>query len=140
MFAARESGADALERESSQSRKQAEQLRRRFGLEADYGNMFFATSRDADLQFSESIAADFDGDEGAQGALRYLEQMQLKQGQDVEDVSAEGLGDDGWAHRGVFFPGAPPTHFYTWRTGAATTPQTTVSCSASPIRPQPRTT
>ena len=112
------SGPNALEREGEDSRSQLRELRR-FGFEADYGSMYFPRDRGSDVQYAESIAMLFGNGDGAARGLAFLETTQREQGRGVEDLSAEGLGDEGWGLRGRFFPGAPPTYFYAWRVGNA---------------------
>ena len=64
---------------------------------------------------AESIAILFRDSAGARKALAVFERRQRAEGRGVTDLSADGLGEEAWALRGVFFPGAPPTFFYAWR-------------------------
>lgn len=112
------SGPNALEKEGDESAFDLQKLQQ-FGFQADYGSQFFSTDQKAGLQFSESIALVFDDEDGAQKALEFLETGLRKLDENAEDVPAGGLGDDSWALRGQFFPGAPPTYFYAWRVGNA---------------------
>jgi hypothetical protein len=67
------------------------------------------------VQYAESIAILFHDSAGARKALAVFERRQRSEGRGVTDLSADGLGEEAWALRGVFFPGAPPTFFYAWR-------------------------
>lgn len=116
VYGRQQSGANALEKEGEESGIDLEKLQE-FGFAGDYGSQFFSTNPTSGIQFSESLALVFDDEDGAQQALDLLEEGQRKLDEGAEDVSAEGLGDDSWGLRGVFFPKAPPTYFYAWRVG-----------------------
>jgi hypothetical protein len=110
----RQSGASMLEKEGQES---AEGLRilRSLGFRGDYGSQFVPRSRSAPVQYAESFAVLFRDDTGARRALAIFKRRQRRSGHGARELDAAGLGDEAWALRGVFFPGAPPTFFYAWR-------------------------
>jgi hypothetical protein len=91
---------------------------------AAYRSVFEAKDESArPYWYSESIAGDFEDEHAAQVALAQLEGD--NQGPDAQEISAEGLGDEGFA---FYYTGVPkPANFsgswegssylYLWRTG-----------------------
>lgn len=99
---------------------------------AAYGNIFVAKDESSQpYWYSESIAADFEDENAAQVALALLKgnnQDETAAGRDatrVEEISAEGLGDEAFAffYTGVGKPAnftgswEGSTYLYLWRTG-----------------------
>ncbi len=109
-----QSGANMFEKEGEEGASGLRILRRH-GFLADYGSQFVARSRAAPVQYAESFAIVFRDEDGAGDSLAIFRSRQREHGRDVTVVDSGGLGEESWALRGVFFPGAPPTYFYAWR-------------------------
>jgi hypothetical protein len=113
-----QSGPNMLEKEGKGS-AQGLKVLHRLGLEGDYGSQFVPRSRSAAVQYAESFGLAMEDPDAASGALAIFKKRQGQMGKGVTSISAAGLGEESWGLRGSFFPGAPPTYFYSWRIGNA---------------------
>ena len=113
-----QSGPNMLEKEGKQS-AQGLKILRGLGFAGDYGSQFVAPHRSAPVQYAESFGIVLGDEEDASKALAIFKDRQRREGQRIEAIAADGLGEESWGMRGVFFPGAPPTYFYAWRVGNA---------------------
>ena len=97
----------------------AEFLRRleRLGLEGDYVSQFFATSRDSELVFVESIVFLFEDDGAAGEAIATVAKGTARNIAPAEAIPAPELGDDPFGQRGDF--DGFLTYTFGWRTGDA---------------------
>lgn len=97
----------------------AEFLRRlqRFGLEGDYISQFFATSRDSELGFVESLVFLFEDDGGAGDAIDAVAKGAARNIAPAEEIAAPDLGDEAFGLRGEF--DGFLTYSFGWQAGDA---------------------
>ena len=89
----------------------------RIGLEDDYVSQFFATSRDSQLGFAESIVFLFADEEGASKATQLVADAAARNVEPATEIDPPGLGEQGFGIRGEF--DGFPTFTYGWRLGDA---------------------
>ena len=87
------------------------------GFEGDYVSQFFATSRDADLGFVESITFLFEDVDGAEGAVDAVREAAAENTNPAEEIDAPDLGEQAFGLRGEF--DGFLTYTYGWRVGDA---------------------
>lgn len=85
------------------------------GLEADHVAKFFATSRDSDVGFAESIAFVFADEQGAERALVEVRDAAARNVAPAEEIATPDLGEEAFGLRGEFEGFS--THTYGWRVG-----------------------
>jgi hypothetical protein len=85
------------------------------GLEADYVSQFFATSRDSEINFAESISFLFEDDERAEDAVRVVREAATRNVEPAEEIKAPTLGEQAFGIRGEFEGFL--TYSYGWRVG-----------------------
>jgi hypothetical protein len=85
------------------------------GLEEDYASQFFATSRDAELLFVESISFLFEDADAAEDAVDAVREGALRNLETAEQIDAPELGEQAFGVRGEF--GGFLTFAFGWRVG-----------------------
>jgi hypothetical protein len=85
------------------------------GLEEDYASQFFATSRDAELLFVESISFLFEDEEAAENAVDAVRQGAMQNVEGAQQIDAPDLGAQAFGVRGEF--DGFLTYAFGWRVG-----------------------
>ena len=109
------SGAGAFTR-GGENREVAARLEK-LGLESNYVSQFFATSRDSELGFVESLVLLFEDEAAAEAAVSQLEREGLNNLDASETIDAPDLGEQPFGVRGEF--DGFPVYSYGWRNGDA---------------------
>ena len=85
------------------------------GLEANYSSQFFATSRDSELTFVESLVFLFEDEEAATAAVDQVKKEDLANLEPSEEIEAPELGEQAFGVLGDF--DGYPVYSYGWRVG-----------------------
>jgi hypothetical protein len=89
----------------------------RVGLEEDYVSQFFATSRDSELGFAESITFLFADEQAAVAAIPLVADAAARNVEPSKEIEPPDVGEQAFGIRGEF--DGFPTYTFGWRSGDA---------------------